>query len=47
VRALPGAYLAQDAEGGNPGAAYLRAALVAPEAEVLRGLEAIRRVLED
>ncbi|MFP4404792.1 aminotransferase class I/II-fold pyridoxal phosphate-dependent enzyme [Rhodosalinus sp.] len=47
VRVLPGAYLAQDAGSGNPGAPYIRVALVAPEDEVLRGLEAIRRVLDD
>jgi DNA-binding transcriptional MocR family regulator len=46
VRVLPGAYLAQDAGEGNPGAPFIRAALVAPDAEVLRGLQAIRRVLE-
>jgi len=49
VRALPGAYLSRPAPdwlgGGDPGAAYLRLALVAPAAEVARGLEAVRDVL--
>ena len=49
VRALPGAYLSRPAPdwlgGGDPGAAYLRVALVAPAAEVARGLEAVRGVL--
>ncbi|SET50629.1 aminotransferase class I/II-fold pyridoxal phosphate-dependent enzyme [Oceanicella actignis] len=49
VRALPGAYLSRPAPdwlgGGDPGAAWLRVALVAPEDETRRGLEAIRRRL--
>lgn len=46
VRVLPGGYLGRAGEDGvNPGAAYVRVALVAPEAEVARGLEAIRAVL--
>lgn len=49
VRALPGAYLARPAPdwlgGGDPGAEYLRLALVAPADEVRRGLEAVARVL--
>lgn len=49
VRALPGKYLSRPAPdwlgGGDPGAAYLRLALVAPAAEVGRGLEAVREVL--
>jgi aspartate/methionine/tyrosine aminotransferase len=46
VRTLPGAYLSRTTRsGGNPGAAYLRVALVAPVEEVARGLEAIREVL--
>lgn len=46
VRVLPGGYLGRAGEDGvNPGAAYLRVALVAPEAEVARGLEAIRETL--
>ncbi len=46
VRALPGTYLSRPAPdwlgGEDPGAAYLRVALVAPRDEVARGLEAIR-----
>jgi aspartate/methionine/tyrosine aminotransferase len=46
VRVLPGAYLAQDdASGKNPGQTYIRVALVAPKAEMTRGLEAIRDCL--
>jgi aspartate/methionine/tyrosine aminotransferase len=49
VRALPGAYLSRPVPaalgGGDPGGRYLRLAMVAPAAEVRRGLEAVRRVL--
>ncbi len=45
VRILPGAYLSQDADGVNPGANYIRVALVAPKEETQRGLEAIRDCL--
>ncbi len=45
VRVLPGAYLATDAGGGNPGAGYIRVALVAPTEEVRRGLGLIRDVI--
>ncbi|MEM9146601.1 MAG: aminotransferase class I/II-fold pyridoxal phosphate-dependent enzyme [Pseudomonadota bacterium] len=49
LRALPGAYLARPAPdwlgGGDPGARYLRLALVAPKDEVRRGLDAVARVL--
>lgn len=45
VRALPGAYLSRRTAQGDPGAAYLRVALVAPEAQARAGLEAIARVL--
>ncbi|MEO1549469.1 MAG: aminotransferase class I/II-fold pyridoxal phosphate-dependent enzyme [Pseudomonadota bacterium] len=41
VRCLPGAYLARDAGGENPGARYIRLALVAPRDEVARGLRAV------
>jgi aspartate/methionine/tyrosine aminotransferase len=47
VRALPGAYLSRPTPRGDPGAGYLRLALVAPRDETRRGLEAARRVLED
>ena len=43
VRVLPGAYLGREtAAGPNPGDDYIRVALVADEAEVARGLTAIR-----
>lgn len=47
VRTLPGAYLSQDTATGNPGAAYLRVAMVAPEAETMRGFTAIRDCIGD
>jgi N-succinyldiaminopimelate aminotransferase len=42
VRVLPGAYLGRDDGQGNPGAGYVRVALVAAPDEVRRGLELIR-----
>jgi len=46
VRVLPGGYLGRaTAEGPNPGAPYVRVALVAGAAEVERGLGAIRQTL--
>lgn len=45
VRVLPGAYLAADVNGQNPGKTYIRVALVAPKDETTRGLEAIRDCL--
>ena len=45
VRVLPGAYLGRDTGGANPGAGYIRVALVAPLTEVERGLTAIRDCL--
>ncbi|MFC2970035.1 aminotransferase class I/II-fold pyridoxal phosphate-dependent enzyme [Acidimangrovimonas pyrenivorans] len=45
VRVLPGAYLARDAAGGNPGAGYIRVALVAPKEETQRGLTTLRDCL--
>lgn len=49
VRALPGAYLsrpvAPEFGGGDPGARYLRLALVAPAPQVRRGLAAVRRLV--
>lgn len=45
VRVLPGAYLARDEARGNPGQGYVRVAMVAPAAEMERGLAAIRDVL--
>jgi len=45
VRVLPGAYLAREVDGINPGAGYIRVALVAEEQEMQRGLVAIRDCL--
>jgi N-succinyldiaminopimelate aminotransferase len=47
VRALPGAYLSRPTPQGDPGKAYLRVALVAPEDQTRRGLQAIAEVLGD
>ncbi|WP_050931913.1 aminotransferase class I/II-fold pyridoxal phosphate-dependent enzyme [Aestuariivita boseongensis] len=45
VRVLPGAYLAQDAGGENPGKGYIRVAMVAPKDEMARGLTTLRDCL--
>lgn len=45
VRVLPGAYLARDVAGENPGHSYIRVALVAPKDETRRGLNAIHDTL--
>ncbi|PUB14832.1 aminotransferase class I/II-fold pyridoxal phosphate-dependent enzyme [Yoonia sediminilitoris] len=45
VRTLPGAYLSQEVNGENPGAKYIRVALVAPTQEMQRGLTLIRDCL--
>lgn len=42
VRVLPGAYLAREAGGVNPGDTYIRVAMVADEDELQRGLIALR-----
>ena len=42
VRVLPGAYLSRDVGGQNPGAGYIRVALVAPPEETQRGLTLLR-----
>ena len=47
IRTLPGKYLSRPTPEGDPGAAYLRVALVAPAPETRRGLEAIRETLGD
>ncbi len=51
VRALPGGYFSREVPaelgGGNPGKAFLRLALVAPKAEVARGLHIVRDVLRE
>jgi N-succinyldiaminopimelate aminotransferase len=45
VRVLPGAYLSRDYNGFNPGKAYIRVALVAPEEDMRRGLIQLRDCL--
>ncbi|MEM9097019.1 MAG: aminotransferase class I/II-fold pyridoxal phosphate-dependent enzyme [Pseudomonadota bacterium] len=51
VKGLPGRYLSRDTApelgGGNPGAGYIRLALVAPAEDVRRGLEQVRDVLTE
>lgn len=47
LRVLPGAYLARAVEGVNPGAGFVRVALVAPAEDVSRGLVALRETLFD
>ncbi len=42
VKVLPGGYLGRDSGAGNPGAGYIRVAMVAPTEDVRRGLTAIR-----
>lgn len=45
VRVLPGAYLAREVDGVNPGKGYIRVALVAPREETQRGLIRLRDCL--
>lgn len=45
VRVLPGAYLSRRVNGKDPGAGYVRIAMVAPEEEFRRGLELVRQCL--
>ncbi|WP_288926256.1 aminotransferase class I/II-fold pyridoxal phosphate-dependent enzyme [uncultured Maritimibacter sp.] len=45
IRVLPGAYLARDVNGANPGKEYIRVALVAPKEETQRTLETMRDCL--
>ena len=45
VKVLPGAYLAQQADGINPGHGYIRAALVAPKDETETALLRLRGCL--
>ena len=45
VKVLPGAYLSRDTATGNPGAGYIRVALVAPIDETERGLTRLRDCL--
>jgi N-succinyldiaminopimelate aminotransferase len=42
---LPGAYLARDVAGRNPGRGFIRAALVAPAEEARDGLTRLRSCL--
>lgn len=42
VRVLPGAYLAREVEGHNPGKGYIRAAMVAPRQDMQQGLTRLR-----
>ncbi|MEO0486496.1 MAG: aminotransferase class I/II-fold pyridoxal phosphate-dependent enzyme [Pseudomonadota bacterium] len=46
VRTLPGAYLSRDVQGMNPGATYIRVALVAPMTEMVDGLTRLRNHLQ-
>jgi aspartate/methionine/tyrosine aminotransferase len=45
VRVLPGAYLAREVGGFNPGKGYIRVAMVAPKEEMRRGLTMLRDCL--
>ncbi len=45
VHVLPGAYLSQDTDAGNPGTRYIRVAMVAPTQDVQRGLTLLRDCL--
>ncbi|MGP3696857.1 aminotransferase class I/II-fold pyridoxal phosphate-dependent enzyme [Rhodobacter sp. NSM] len=45
VRVLPGAYLAREVGGENPGKGYIRVAMVAPKDEMQRGLVRLRDCL--
>lgn len=47
VRVLPGAYLARDVNGFNPGQGYIRVAMVAPKDDMQRGLIGLRDCLYD
>ncbi|MBV7408816.1 aminotransferase class I/II-fold pyridoxal phosphate-dependent enzyme [Maritimibacter sp. DP1N21-5] len=46
IRVLPGAYLARDVDGQNPGRNYIRVALVAPKEETQRVLIQLRDCLQ-
>ncbi len=45
VRVLPGAFLAREADGENPGKGYVRVAMVVEEQELQRGLTQLRDCL--
>ncbi len=42
VKVLPGAYLAREVDGHNPGKGYIRVAMVAPREDMQRGLTRLR-----
>ena len=42
VKVLPGAYLSQDTDRGNPGKGYIRVAMVTPTQDMQRGLTQLR-----
>ena len=42
VKVLPGAYLSQDTDRGNPGKEYIRVAMVTPTQDMQRGLTQLR-----
>jgi len=45
LRVLPGAYLAREVDGYNPGKGFIRVAMVAPKEEMQRGLIVLRDCL--
>ena len=45
IRVLPGAYLAREVNGHNPGKNYIRVAMVAPKDEMQQALERLKRCL--
>lgn len=47
LKVLPGAYLSRDTAAGNPGAGFIRVALVAPFDELQRGLTRLRAALDE
>jgi len=46
VRVLPGAYLSREVDGKNPGAGYIRVAMVAPKDEMQQGLMRLKSCLQ-
>jgi aspartate/methionine/tyrosine aminotransferase len=46
IRTLPGAYIARDRGGDNPGRRYIRAALVHDDATIAAGMQRMLRVLQ-
>ncbi len=45
VKVLPGSYLSQDTDTGNPGSGYIRVAMVTPTQDMQRGLTQLRDCL--